>query len=340
MFLDIIKCLIMSDNNRLLWADSLKGILMVLVVLGHAIQEVLKQGCFDSHVWCLIYSFHMPAFMAISGFVSFHKGGGAKFSTIVRRFQQLIIPFIIWALIRLVINPPYTIKALGNVFLYPDGSFWFLWVLFFITVLFVFGDWISERFKVKQELVIGTLCVGLVTLMVFVEIRILGFQFISYYFLFYTMGYYLHKYNRLVSHNSILLIVLGVIWFVMGWFWNMHNLPVFLSSFPLPQSFMQYSYRFLTAVVAIYVLFGVSSNVLDNNKKWNLPMLELGKISLGIYTSHMIIMPFIVKGISAITKNTMLIITGAFVVSLVVSWVLVWLLSKWRFTSRLLLGKI
>lgn len=61
--------------KRLLWADSLKGILIILVVLGHAIQETLKSGCFDNHLWNYIYSFHMPAFMAVSGFLNYRMGG-------------------------------------------------------------------------------------------------------------------------------------------------------------------------------------------------------------------------------------------------------------------------
>lgn len=57
--------------KRLIWADSLRGILIVLVVLGHAIQAQLGGECFTNHVWNYIYSFHMAAFMAISGWLSF-----------------------------------------------------------------------------------------------------------------------------------------------------------------------------------------------------------------------------------------------------------------------------
>lgn len=53
----------MSDKKRLIWIDSLKGWLMILVVLGHAIQSSLGDACFQNHLWNLIYSFHMPAFM-------------------------------------------------------------------------------------------------------------------------------------------------------------------------------------------------------------------------------------------------------------------------------------
>lgn len=58
--------------KRILWADRLKGLLIVLVVLGHAIQQVLGSGCFSNHLWNIIYSFHMPTFMAVSGYLNYH----------------------------------------------------------------------------------------------------------------------------------------------------------------------------------------------------------------------------------------------------------------------------
>lgn len=61
----------MSLNPRLLWADSLKGWLMLLVILGHAIQTVMPEACYQNHIWNLIYSFHMPAFMAVSGYFAY-----------------------------------------------------------------------------------------------------------------------------------------------------------------------------------------------------------------------------------------------------------------------------
>ena len=58
-------------NPRLLWADTLKGWLMLLVILGHAIQTVMPEACYQGHIWNLIYSFHMPAFMAVSGYFAY-----------------------------------------------------------------------------------------------------------------------------------------------------------------------------------------------------------------------------------------------------------------------------
>lgn len=62
----------MKDKQRLIWLDALKGVLILLVVLGHAIQYTLPgDSCENNYWWNLIYSFHMPAFMAASGFVNF-----------------------------------------------------------------------------------------------------------------------------------------------------------------------------------------------------------------------------------------------------------------------------
>jgi fucose 4-O-acetylase-like acetyltransferase len=63
----------MGISNRIVWADALKGWLMILVVIGHVIQQLLREECNDSHLWNLIYSFHMPAFMALSGWLTYRK---------------------------------------------------------------------------------------------------------------------------------------------------------------------------------------------------------------------------------------------------------------------------
>lgn len=66
------------SKQRFIWADSLKGWLMLLVILGHAIQSTLGTDCYSNHVWNLIYSFHMPAFMAVSGWLAYRSTNASK----------------------------------------------------------------------------------------------------------------------------------------------------------------------------------------------------------------------------------------------------------------------
>lgn len=68
------------ERTRIIWADSLKGWLILLVILGHAIQSTLAKDCFDNHLWNLIYSFHMPAFMAVSGWFAYRRNRGGVFN--------------------------------------------------------------------------------------------------------------------------------------------------------------------------------------------------------------------------------------------------------------------
>ena len=326
-------------KKRIGWIDSLRGIAMFFVIFGHAFYRR------NNKIRNYIYSFHMPAFMAISGYLAFRPSKksdkGSLLSSIIRRFRQLIIPFVLWTLLLLLIKTGLSVGVIKDYFFYPDKGLWFLWVLFFITVIFIIGGRISEIIKVKQELIILLICLLLVGAMIYLELRVLGFQFIAYYYLFYSLGFYLNKYKeRVVTKNHYAISFLIVIWFVMACFWQMHELPFFLKNIPLPSSIVQYLYRFITASIAVYILVAVSPRILDKDSICNKPFVRIGRISLGIYTTHVIILGSIVSIIEDLVISKTLVIFFSFIGGLFLSWLFVWLLSKWKLTSKLLLGKI
>ena len=103
---------------------------------------------------------------------------------------------------------------------------------------------------------------------------------------------------------------------------------------------MLYVYRFVTALIAVYVLFFVSKLKLNKKKSWNMPLIELGKISLGIYVIHMILMPIINNTLSTLFLNKTINILLLFIVTLLISYLVCIILSKFKLTAKLLLGKI
>ena len=332
-------------QKRLIWADSLRGILIVLVVLGHAIQAQLGGGCFDNHVWNYIYSFHMAAFMAVSGWLSFRANrqpaiiGGGRLSTFYRRVQQLLIPFFLWSLLKLFSLIVFSLNEVFSI-LHPDPYYWFLWALFWIQVLFMFGDWIAEKSRVRQEIIVILICAALVLLMTLFDVRVVGIQYISYYFIFYAVGYYLHKYDFLMMKNKVLLVILVILWTIMAWFWDMHELPSFLVLIPLPGAIVLYIYRFLTALIAAYILFCVAPMLLNAKNNLNKPIIWLGKVSLGIYVAHLLFIYQLTKSVNALIDSPLVIISIVFIASLVFSSGIVWVLSKLKYSARLMLGKI
>lgn len=97
-----------SSRNATL--DALKGIAIILVVLGHCIQFgsgssfLDSKSFFDNTIFKIIYSFHMPLFMLISGYLfhfSIEKHSFGENITI--RIKNLIIPIITWQTIWLLI---------------------------------------------------------------------------------------------------------------------------------------------------------------------------------------------------------------------------------------------
>ena len=48
--------------------DNVKGILVILVVLGHLLELMAGRIPGALYLWSMIYSFHMPAFLIISGY--------------------------------------------------------------------------------------------------------------------------------------------------------------------------------------------------------------------------------------------------------------------------------
>lgn len=86
-------------GKRLEYIDNLKGLAILMVVIGHVIQFLYSPDNFDSNiVFRVIYSFHMPLFFILSGFVTtFAMEPETNIGIKIRkRFVQLIIPFIFW----------------------------------------------------------------------------------------------------------------------------------------------------------------------------------------------------------------------------------------------------
>jgi fucose 4-O-acetylase-like acetyltransferase len=88
-------------RNELL--DIIKGISIILVVFGHCIQfgngiNFLNSNIFfDDIFFKIIYSFHMPLFMIISGYFYFFTVSKCNIKSLVEsRITKLLVPIFVW----------------------------------------------------------------------------------------------------------------------------------------------------------------------------------------------------------------------------------------------------
>ncbi|WP_147535263.1 acyltransferase family protein [Bacillus marasmi] len=129
-------------NTREAYYDNAKSILVFLMVFGHLIQSYIQDSKLIFTVYTTIYSFHMPAFILISGY--FAKGFRKK-GYLLKVAKKLIIPYIIFQ--GMYASYYYFLQHKKELIfdpLIPEWSLWFLISLFCWNVLlFLFAKWKS-----------------------------------------------------------------------------------------------------------------------------------------------------------------------------------------------------
>ena len=120
---------IKSQNGREYYFDNLKFLLIFLVVLGHFAELIMNKSIIAKTTWMIIYSFHMPLFVFVSGFF-------AKNAVRNKNFNKSIAFFILYFCMKTVIfivdklcgaNPNYNFTKINSIqwYIFAMGA-WYL----------------------------------------------------------------------------------------------------------------------------------------------------------------------------------------------------------------------
>ena len=120
-----MKVNIMSTKSRNYFLDNYKSFLILLVVIGHFIEPCYTNTLFLTVLKWFIFSFHMPAFIFISGYFSKKDMGLEKL------IQKLVIPYFVFELLYYFLYVFVIHKETGLYFNRPKFSLWYLMALFF-----------------------------------------------------------------------------------------------------------------------------------------------------------------------------------------------------------------
>lgn len=151
-----------TDKNEAItgrnsYIDFIKGIAILLVLVGHAIQycygaEYFVQGTyFGNPIFKFIYTFHMPLFMAVSGYLLAHTlSHRTEREVAVRRLRQLGIPILSFGAlafaIKWTVHPIYDIAGcIKELFHTCVGNLWFLWALLYNQLLLLLIRRIGDK---------------------------------------------------------------------------------------------------------------------------------------------------------------------------------------------------
>ena len=91
-----------GNNSRNFTIDFIRGTAILLVVLGHNIQYgsgdpfYQTEGYLENTLFKLIYSFHMPLFAVLSGYLFYWSMKKPPKIVLIKRLISLLIPIFCW----------------------------------------------------------------------------------------------------------------------------------------------------------------------------------------------------------------------------------------------------
>lgn len=134
--------------KRNLTLDVAKGIGIILVILGHALQYgagLDTKGAMDLGLEKFIISFHMPLFMLISGYLfygTFHRKTSKEIMR--KNCRRFLVPISFMTLLH-CLQSNHSVSKIDNFFLaLPEtfiGTLWFFWSILLITAIFCLYRW-------------------------------------------------------------------------------------------------------------------------------------------------------------------------------------------------------
>lgn len=104
--------------------DNYKALLILLVVTGHIIEAASEENTFLYCLKWLIFSFHMPAFIFISGYFSKKK------ASLEQLIRKLVVPYLIFEILYYLLYVFVIHKETRLYLLYPKFTLWYLMALF------------------------------------------------------------------------------------------------------------------------------------------------------------------------------------------------------------------
>lgn len=105
--------------------DNYRVLLIFLVVIGHVIETIYQNNWFLTGSKYIIYAFHIPAFVFISGYFS------KKEESLFALLKKLIVPYLIFEVLYYLLYTFVTHKETKLYLLHPKFTLWYLLALFF-----------------------------------------------------------------------------------------------------------------------------------------------------------------------------------------------------------------
>ena len=311
--------------------DSLKYLLIFIVVYGHMIETCVEDSRFNQTTYNFIYLFHMPLFVFISGRFSHIKDRRRYLFRLLTIFET----YIVFQFIRC----SKSIFTDGHLSLFPDllipkGILWYLACLtLWRIIVYTMTDCFLERMKwyILSFFFVAGLGIGFI---IIPDGTIIRFFTLG---IFFFIGYYIKDsqmeslFQKIPGWTAVILII--IIWFLVYFYINIDIRSViyfgsYYDNFPIPPLY------YFGARIFLYVFTVVVGFILMRIVYAKPLLSSYGKYSLAIFMYHTFIVqalrPLFANG--TIPFNEVLLL----VISILVCFSLAWLTQHFKIITIIL----
>ena len=332
------------NNNRDDAIDAIKGVAILIVMLGHCI---VLNGLADPYFYDAIAAVQMPLFMAVSGYTtgrflkpftgSFGDRAKVFLKVFGRRSVSYLLPFFSWLIVTHLTNP---LKELKLQLFATDRGLWFLMTLWIITAFVLIGEWLSPVEKTRGLTVTVSLA-ALGVLLVFQTRQgstflspSLTLKYLPFYYVFYAAALRMkgRSLSPLQKKGGMVLAALSVVLFI-GLIAGFDM--VFAGS---TFEFLMQELAGLSGAYAVFVL-----TLFLHGRLHFRPVAVLGCYTLEIYVLHFRFARLLGIGereLVCFSPQATLWVLAAFLVMSMCTFLSIWLLKKFWITDLLFFGKL
>ena len=290
------------NSGRQEWIDILKGLAILLVVVGHM---PYTDGTIQ--IKNFIYSFHMPLFFTLAGCtaaISYNKTKSVG-SFLKRRCISVLLPYIVWCFLYDRIFPTSLAQFLNydlrdHFHSFITGSVtWFLITLFLLQLYYISFIVLNRLFKSIILKIVTVCCLFILS---FIAHRYIGQT--SYentnpvYFITTTYIYFIPFSLGIIiaTYPSIFKYILCSKWIMTACVCIFLVLPTLKADIPFGGNYTKIIAGLATTCVLIKLLFYLTTKGRSEKRSFGIASIfsiltMFGKYSLGIYLLSSLFLP-------------------------------------------------
>lgn len=329
-----------SGGGRINYLDAIKCLGIILVIEGHVRLFGMKIETYDTLSGLMLYSFNMPLFFFVSGFLAYKERMtyDETRKKIWQKFVYLVIPAFVFYVFRSILDQ----GSPTDFFTKGSGGYWFtitLWECFFLYYLVI----IIVKMHHWQDVALVILALGGV---VFLSIvgdygpKLLDLNRLTKYFQFFVVGVLAMKYRskfEKVVNCDWLKTVMAIGFFALLFVINKNNLPS-----PVFHLLRDIVLRYM-GTFAVVSWFVCNSEHFNSDSRCNKILKDIGRKSLAIYLLQYFFLPNFTSffsGFDGLDGFTMHVVSFAStIVVLAICYAFISLLSNSRLLKRYVLGQ-